>query len=266
MKTTPYLILSLLVISLISLMINACSTPPIKPPPPTPQAITISFTPALRPLLDAINTCAVQQPEIALVINEFTAPHLVIQDSGLALRLGYPEESRAFSALLAEEEIVFIVHPTNPVDSLGVGEVVDLFRGRTTNWLDFNGHNVAVEVWINLPEDDLHQIIQSRLLNGRPASTLANLAPDPEAMLTSVKSNPAAIGYLPRSWLSPEVKTIRIIPDISEVLTPPVLALSPKEPQEEIRIFLFCLQNGIGQEKIQELYQWENIIGSDLAD
>lgn len=266
MKSTHFIAHLCLVTFFISQMISACSAPSTEPPLLTPQVVTVSFTPALKPLLGAVSTCAMQQPEIALFVNEVSAPFLEIQESGLALRLGYPENSNAFSVPLAMEEIVIIVHPSNPVNTLSNANLVDLFTGKITNWLNVRGKNTEVQVWMNFPEDDLHQIVQDELLMDNPPTTLANMAPNPEAMLMAVERDPAAIGYLPRSWLSKEVKTVRIFPDISNMLTQPVLALTREEPHDEIRSLLHCLQSGIGQEIIQEKYNWQKYPDSNLGE
>lgn len=243
-----------ILISIGSLLINACGTPPTESAPPPPQPIRVSFTPALRPLLKAVSVCALQQPEIAIVVNEVPAAYLDIYGSDLSLRLSYPTGSEAYSAPLSMEEIVIIVNPANPVEIISQADAVALFTGRITNWSEVEGYDLEVEVWFNLINDDVHQIFQDGVLEDKFPTTLAKLAPDPAAMITSVASNPAALGYLPRSWLSSEVKPVEIVPSVTQALTHPVLALTPEKPQDEIRVLLHCLQNGIGQQIIQEIY------------
>jgi phosphate transport system substrate-binding protein len=235
--------------------IFACSPAPTQPPHPTPQTLTVSYTLALKPLLDALNVCAIQQPEIALVVNEVPAPHLDIHKSDLALRIGLPEDSKEFSTPLGMEEIVIIAHPSNPVETMNIEDVINIFTGFTTSWTEINGNDLEIEIWINLTDDDIHQAFQKRILDTLSPATMSQIAPDPAAMLTAVGNNPSAIGYLPRSWLSEEVKTIDITSHSGDLLRQPLLALSVNEPTGNVRTFLVCLQSGIGQEIINDIYK-----------
>ncbi|MBE0408425.1 MAG: substrate-binding domain-containing protein [Anaerolineales bacterium] len=242
------------ILILFTVLINACNAPPTLPPLPTPQPLTVLYTPALRPILNAVNACALQQPEIALLVKEVSANFQDTIDADLSLRIGLPKNSTAFSAPITFDEILLIVHPTNPVETLSYGEIVSIFTGVISNWTKVNGDDSEIAVWINYSDDDTHQIFQDGILQTLSPTTLSNLAPDPEAMLTAVGNNPTAIGYLPRSWLSPSVKTIEIPSEVREKLIQPVLALASGEPQGESRVFLFCLQSGKGQEIIHDIY------------
>jgi DNA-binding transcriptional LysR family regulator len=246
---------SFVLIICIYFLIYACSPPPTQPPHPTLQILTVSYTPGLKPLLDALNACAFQQQEIALVVNEVPAPHLDIHKSDLALRIGFPEGSTAFSAPLGMEEIVLIAHPSNPVEILNIEDVKNIFKGVTTSWFEINGYELEIEIWINFTDGDIHQAFQKGILDTLSPATMSQIAPDPAAMLTAVGNNPSAIGYLPRSWLSEEVKTINISSHSGDLLRQPLLALSVNEPIGNGRTFLVCLQSGIGKEVINEIYK-----------
>jgi hypothetical protein len=233
---------------------SACKPPPTQPPLPIPQTLSVSYTPALSPLLNALSTCALQQPEIALIVNEVSAPYLDIHKSDFSLRIGFPQGSTAFSAVLAVEKIVLITHPSNPVEILSVEDVTNIFSGVTTNWLELDGDDFEIDLWIYYTDEDIQQVIQKAIMDNLSPTLKANLAPDPGAMLTTVANNPSAIGYLPQSWLSDDVKPITISSDTNEFLTQPVLALSNEEPKGQAREYLFCLQNGIGHEIINDIY------------
>ncbi len=45
---------------------------------------------------------------------------------------------------IGREAFVFLVHKDNPVDSLTVGEVRDIYAGRCNNWKDFGGKDLPI--------------------------------------------------------------------------------------------------------------------------
>ncbi len=68
-----------------------------------------------------------------------------------------------------------------------------------------------------------------------PMDQLAPGQPDPAAMLEAIGGDPAAIGYIPKSWLSPAVKEVTIEGQIKELLHQPVLVLAGEEPSGAAR-------------------------------
>jgi len=89
---------------------------------------------------------------------------------------------------------------------------------------------------------------------GRRFSSQAWLAPDAAAMLESIAQDPAAIGALPRAWLTKAVKPVEIDVEMRELLSQPVLALAEEEPEGVVRDFLLCLQSPTGQAELAEYY------------
>jgi hypothetical protein len=75
---------------------------------------------------------------------------------------------------------------------------------------------------------------------------LVTLAPSPIAMLQAIREDPQAIGFIPRRALDSSVKTLEI-PDVPlEILTHPILVLTPAEPTGALKSILLCLQEAMG--------------------
>ena len=223
--------------------------------PPTLQPVEIALTPSLAPLKDALHTCAVEQPEIALILSETSAPFLEIEEADLSLWFGPPPPAAGYAAPLAQEEIAVIVNALNPVSALSTDTLRAIFTGRTPRWDAVGGENQDIQVWL-LPEgDEFTRVFQQQVLNAQYFSSTALLAPDPAAMLEAVHEDPAAIGFLPEAWLENAVKPLRLERQARNSLDQPVLALSSAEPRGAVRIFLHCLQSGEGQATIREDYQ-----------
>ncbi|MCJ7536739.1 MAG: hypothetical protein MUO57_14520, partial [Anaerolineales bacterium] len=85
-------------------------------------------------------------------------------------------------------------------------------------------------------------------------SRLASVAPSPQAMLEAIGKTPGAVGFLPRSWTSPDVSIIKIEPDLQEALRKPLIVLTKTEPGAGLQNLLTCLQTGAGQAILEENY------------
>ena len=183
---------------------------------------------------------------MALGVFETPASALDIQQADLTLWLGEPPGG-VFAALLGREEILVILNPANPIDRISSADLRALFDGTVTNWQAVGGDDREVVVWVYPQNNELQEIVESVILPGRQFSSHAWLAPDAAAMLEAIARDPAAIGVLPRPWLSEAIKPVEVDQDLRELFLQPVLALAEKEPQGILREFLACLQSPTGQ-------------------
>src|SRR3990170_5948471 len=234
------------IISLFALLVAACTAPPSATPLPTPQLVRVVYPPSLSPMTGALYRCAQATPGMVLSVSEIPASAFDIQQAEITLWLGEPPGG-VYAALLARQEILVILNPANPIDRISGADLRALFDGTVTNWQAVGGDDLEVAVWVYPQNNELLEIVESAILPGRQFSSQAWLAPDAAAMLEAIPKDPAAIGALPRAWLSAAVKPVEIDQDLRESLLPPVLALAKEEPQGIVREFLSCLQSPIGQ-------------------
>jgi hypothetical protein len=228
------------------LSLTACGTPPLATPSSQPEAITLSYPPSLRPFASSLAACARFQPEIALYLNETYLPVVPSTNQEIVLRTGdlTGEPSGIFASLLTKEYIVLIVNTSNQMDSLSHQEIQALFTGQEINSIS-SGQDQSIQVWVLPLGDDARTIFDEVFIGGERISSQALVAPDPQAMLDAISTDPHAIGYVPASWLNStletKVKPIQIEDSLSELLSAPILALTKTEPQGVIRVLLLCL-------------------------
>jgi len=234
------------IVSLFALLVAACTAPPSATPLPTPQLVRVAYPPSLSPMTGALSRCAQATPGMVLSVSETPASAFDIQQADITLWLGEPPGG-VFAALLVRQEILVILNPDNPLDKISSADLRALFDGTLTNWQVVGGEDLEVAVWVYPRDNELQAILESAILQGRQFSSQAWLAPDAAAMLEAIARDPAAIGALPRPWLSEEVKALEIDEDLREFLLQPVLALAKEEPQGIVREFVSCLQSPIGQ-------------------
>lgn len=239
--TSAYSTSSVIKLFIVITFLTACM-PATPQPLPTLQLWQAQFTPSLRWIGPALNLCTRQQPGIALSIDERPAQALNPAQADFTLRWGAPEPLKGYAVVIATDELVVIVHPDNPLDSLDLSEIKAIFTGKTQSWSAFiKGNSGRIQVWTEADGSDVQQVFQSNLLQQPLTNPFAHLAPDPMAMRQSVGSDLTAIGYLPRRWLDSTVRAVQIKKISAASLRQPILVMRETGPQGAQKDWLLCL-------------------------
>jgi len=248
-------------------IIAAIEKAPVATIAPTPEAVTVMITPAARTLWGKLHECALAHPELALILWERPSTSPDFRQADLSIRLGAPLAEEGYFALLGETEIKVIVHPSSVFADLvraglfgntaNYGQKTDppltLQEIKTIFQKGYTASGQPLQVWI-LQGDDVRRYFDAVILDGTDflsaeVAPQARIAPDPAAMLVAVASDPAAIGYLPATWLDDEVRPLVLDSALSLKLRLPILALAKAEPQGVSRTLLGCLQAPAGASK-----------------
>ncbi len=172
-------------------------------------------------------------------------------DSELALAGGTPPDGW-FATPLFEEGIAVIVHPGNRVRSYTLEDLAAVFSGQVRNWSDLGGANQAIQPIIPIATDEIRVQFESIVLGELSPAVNTLLAPTPSAMNRMIAEDPGAVGYIPLSILSEQVRAVRVekfLPSIKSVqdgdypLSITVLAFAPKEPIGALRDWLVWIQD-----------------------
>jgi hypothetical protein len=237
------------------LWLTACqSTPSVQTPFPSLQFLQLAYSPGSRPALTAFEQCAGAQPGLALLPDEIPVTVMSQTKADLWLRFGTPENWNGYAVQLAEEQIVFLVHPDNPIRALNLKEIQSIFSGQVQSWDQVGGANQSIRVWVLPPADEARQTVDQNLLANQTISDQAYLAAGPEDMIMAVAKSPGAIGYVPQAWIDTSVKVVSLPTNLKDLLPKPLLALSVSEPEGQVRQLLECLQSGSGQDLLRTRY------------
>lgn len=76
---------------------------------------------------------------------------------------------------LAETRLVFIVHESNPVRSLTIAQLSDLFTGVATNWKQVGGADLPVEIVSNQFSSGQRAVLEEKVTGGKKVVTTAKL-------------------------------------------------------------------------------------------
>lgn len=198
--------------------------------------------------------CAGQLDHTAVFIDSIPASVQDYKSGDLIIWWGEKPEEIEYAYPLAEDELVIIINPENPNKELKATEVKSIFSGRIEAWSQISIYNQPISVWIFPPGNDISETFRSAILDIQPYGRLARLALTPQAMVEAIAADAGGIGYLPRSWLQPNVSASMIDENLQMILRKPVLALAAEKPQGEVLELLSCLQSGAGQEKLMESF------------
>ena len=224
----------LLLLVLISpILISACSPFVTSTPPPSPQPIQVAFTPTLSPLVERLQQCALQQPEIALVTQEMSVTGLDFVGTDLTLWLGEPpQEPSSYAFSLGVDEIVVIAGANVALRELDAQQLQDLYTNA----------NSTYQMWTYGQGHELRALFDQVLFGENSIPYHAKLTPDPAGMIEALTTDPMAVGYIPSSWLEQGIQTISLDGDLQTAFEQPILALTHTEPVGNLHKYLVCLQ------------------------
>lgn len=214
---------------LIGMAISACA-PLVTETPVIP--ITVQFTFATQPWLPAMQECAGNE---ILAFDQRAIDYQSLDSADLLLRLGDGDSTKN-TFQLGVEEIVVIAHPDNPLSSLTVSQMQEIFRGTITNWSKTGGEDLGIQVVAFPAGEDIQRVFQESSLTGAPVSTYTRLVSSPAAMLEAVANDHGAVGLLTKSLVTDAVKVLYSVMEV------PVLAVLRDAAAGEITEIITCLQ------------------------
>lgn len=238
----------------VALALAGCAAPT---PTPPPTFARVAASPMVEPLAARWLTAYREQfgeapfdlePVAEAALFEAVRPG----GHALALTAGEPPAGW-FAAPVASEAIAVLVHPDNPLRSLTLEQVADLFSGRAASWQALGGPDRPVQPVIALAGEGLRERFEAAALRGAPAAPGAWLAPTPAAMLELVAGDPGAVGYLFAGLVDETVRAVRLEgaqPSAEAVasgrypLAVVILATAPEEPAGGVRDWLAWMQAG----------------------
>jgi phosphate transport system substrate-binding protein len=169
---------------------------------------------------------------------------------------------------VAWDALVFIVHPSNPLTSLSIDNVREIYAGRTTNWKQVKGPDLPIKVFISRSRQGLSGVEASTnamVLKGREpvetpntlflASTgiveqMVEMTPEGFATTGITSARKRRVKMLKIDGISPTVGTIvrKRYP-----LKRPLYILLPKPPKPAARQFVDFVLSRDGQQYLRSL-------------
>jgi hypothetical protein len=180
--------------------------------------VNVYATSAAQPWLTKLYTCA-ENSSVVLNVNA--------ESPEIYLRVGESENFVSPAYQIGEEEILVVVPRESSVQNLTLAEVQELFAQESP----------PTPVWVYASGVDLQRVFDQLVMQGRSVSSSAKIAVSPQNMSSVLKSDPAAVGILPRHFVTGDLREVFSAGEIS------VLAVTKSAPQGAVIGLISCLQN-----------------------
>ena len=110
---------------------------------------------------------------------------------------------------VAHDAIIPIVHKSNPLRSLSIAQLRDIYLGRVGNWSQVGGVERKIRVVTREPGSGTLDVWQ-QLVTGGASGENATMVSSSEQVVRMVSKNRRAIGYIGLGNLSANVKPLRV--------------------------------------------------------
>lgn len=256
-------------LGLLLLLLVACGEPVSTPEPVFLQAAgSTAMSPLVSELAAAFDASF---PSISLDVTDggtqFGLDALRAGEVDLALASSLPAEldSGLRATAIARDGIAIIVHPTNPVDGLGLLQLQDLFGGRIYEWQGVGGQPAQgiIQPVSREMGSGTRAAFEAMVMGDRAVTSLAIVAPSSQAVVDYVAEHPDAIGYVSMAYASSEVKMLKVEGELptpqssgqgSYPLTRELWLISSDPPSSAVQQFLRFVLQAVGQQIVGRSY------------
>ncbi|MFU8771986.1 MAG: phosphate ABC transporter substrate-binding protein, partial [Anaerolineales bacterium] len=131
--------------------------------------------------------------------------------------------------VVARDAIAVIVHPDNPIDTLTLAQLSDIYSGKIKNWLELGGEDRPIVRLSRETNSGTHIFFLEEVLRlGDPDnrtlfSTDTLLLPSSQGITQEVSDNRNAIGYEGLGYVVPEVKVLAVASTANDIPFMPTL-------------------------------------------
>ncbi len=156
-----------------------------------------------------------------------------------------------FATPLWREAITVVVNPKIRLESLDLNNLADIFSGRVETWESLSESPDSIQLVVPVPGSVIRERFLQIVMGNSSFDPAALVGGTPDAIFELVKSQPGAIGILPKWCVKEGVDVVTIMGTKPQEETlqsgayplwVDVVAVSPEEPVGHLRDFLVWLQ------------------------
>jgi len=166
---------------------------------------------------------------------------------------------------VGKDAIAAIVHPSNPVGSLSLAQLSDIFSGKVSNWKAVGGPDLPIEVLITGSNSATNKVFKKVVLQG---GDYKGKVVKPDAKIVKlVSSKKGAVGQISFAFIigNNDVKAIK--PDGQEAttanpnypITRPLNLVTKDAPKGEVKKFIDWALSAEGSSVVQKRFVAINI-------
>jgi phosphate transport system substrate-binding protein len=166
---------------------------------------------------------------------------------------------------IARDGLAIVVHPSNPVDGLGLLQLQDLFSGRIYDWAGVGGRAAQglAQPVSREAGSGTRAAFEALTMADRAVTPRAVVAISSQGVIDYVAAHPDAIGYVAMGFVTPEVKVLKVegeqpTPATAErgsyPLTRELWLVTASPPAEPVQDFLRFVLSPAGQQIVGQRY------------
>lgn len=170
-------------------------------------------------------------------------------DVGMASRAINAKEIGALKALgdmtspsnehvLALDGLAVVVNRTNPLSSLSVAQIRDLFSGAVADWGQIGGRPGAVKLFARDQHSGTFDTFQSLVLGKAKLDEKAQRFEDSRELANAVAAEPNGIGFIGLPYIGP-TKAVAVVDKEADPLLPTVFTVSTEDYPLSRRLFFY---------------------------
>jgi len=131
-----------------------------------------------------------------------------------------------------KDEIVFIVHPNNPVTKLTLQQISDIHTGKITNWNQLGGKDLPISVYSDAITGGTRAMIKKVVMNGADYAPSVRSLTSVSRVAELVPNDEAGIGGLGRGFVKPDTK-VKLVQ--TSKIERPLAFVTVGEPQPKVK-------------------------------
>lgn len=131
---------------------------------------------------------------------------------------------------LAETRLAFIVHESNPVRTLTIAQISDLFTGVVTNWKQVGGPDLPVEVVSNQFSSGQRAVLEEKVTAGKKVVASAKLVVNDPQIPALVRQLKGGLGH---SGAKNDLRGVAMV-KTDRAIVQPMLLVSLGKPTDRI--------------------------------
>jgi phosphate transport system substrate-binding protein len=153
------------------------------------------------------------------------------------------DASKLKMTVVASDEIVFIVHPSNPVKSLTWDQLRDIHTGKITNWKEVGGQDASIIVFTDAAASATRGMIKQVVMGGREYSPASKTLEQITLVNDMVAVTPNAVGGLGKGFA--KQSQVRIIE--SKKVERPLGFITIGEPAGPVKKVIEAYREAVGK-------------------
>ncbi len=169
---------------------------------------------------------------------------------------------RPVAHVVALDGISIVVHPSNPVRSLTIAQIADIYSGRVRNWRQVGGPNFPIVIIQRESNSGTQETFRELVLKGRKVARSAESQASNGAVKNRVSQTPGAIGFLGLGYVDASVKPVPVNKVRASALTVkkgtyplsrPLYMYTNGQPTGKVKLFIDLPKTPDGKQIIREL-------------